>query len=154
MQLRRVVELAGMLDYCDFVEQPSLLSDLGRQRPDLIVKLPGGRTVVIDAKVPLEAYLDAQEVTDDNLREQLMAEHARQVREHMTKLGGKNYWEQVQPSPEFVVMFLPGEAFFQAALQQDSSLIEFGVRARVFPASPLTLIALLQVVGQGWQQDR
>lgn len=154
VQLRRVIELAGMLPYCDFVEQPSLIGDQGRQRPDLIVKLPGGKTIVIDAKVPLEAYLDATDAQDDAVRERRMLDHARQVRDHMTKLGAKSYWEQVQPSPEFVVMFLPGESFFQAALQHDAELIDFGVRCQVFPASPITLIALLQVVAQGWRQDR
>ncbi len=125
MQLRRVVELAGMLDYCDFDEQPSLLGETGRQRPDLIVKLPGNRTIVIDAKVPLEAYLDAQEAPDDPSRARKMLDHARQVRDHMTKLGSKSYWDSVQPSPDFAVMFLPGEAFFQSALQHDPQLIEY-----------------------------
>jgi DNA recombination protein RmuC len=154
IQLRRVIEMAGMLPYCDFVEQPSLLGELGRQRPDLVVKLPGGKTIVIDAKVPLEAYLDATDAQDDAVRERRMVDHARQVREHMSKLGAKSYWEQVQPSPEFVVMFLPGESFFQAALQHDPELIDFGVRCQVFPASPITLIALLQVVAQGWRHER
>jgi DNA recombination protein RmuC len=154
IQLRRVIEMAGMLPYCDFVEQPSLLGEFGRQRPDLIVKLPGGKTIVIDAKVPLEAYLDATDAQDDAVRERRMVDHARQVRDHMTKLGAKSYWEQVQPSPEFVVMFLPGESFFQSALQHDPELIDFGVRCQVFPASPITLIALLQVVAQGWRHER
>jgi DNA recombination protein RmuC len=154
VQLRRVVEVAGMLPYCDFDEQPSLLGEFGRQRPDLIVKLPGGKTIVVDAKVPLEAYLDATDAQEETVRERRMIDHARQVREHMSKLGAKGYWEQVQPSPEFVVMFLPGEAFFQSALQHDAELIDFGVRTHVYPASPITLIALLQVVAQGWRHER
>jgi DNA recombination protein RmuC len=154
MQLRRVVEMAGMLAHCDFDEQPSLLAEHGRQRPDLVVKLPGGKTIVVDAKVPLEAYLDATDAQDEAVRDRRMIHHARQVRDHMSKLGAKTYWEQVQPSPEFVVMFLPGESFFQGALQHDPELIDYGVRCQVFPASPITLIALLQVVAQGWRHER
>jgi len=154
VQLRRVIELAGMIDHCDFEEQPSLIGEFGRQRPDVIVKLPGNRTIVVDAKVPLEAYLAAQETEDDAIRTRRLGDHARQLRDHMTKLGAKSYWEQVQPSPEFVVMFLPGESFFQSALQQDSALMEYGVRTQVFPASPITLIALLHVVAQGWRHER
>jgi DNA recombination protein RmuC len=154
IQLRRVVEMAGMLAHCDFDEQPSLLAEHGRQRPDLVVKLPGGKTIVVDAKVPLEAYLDATDAQDETVRDRRMIHHARQVREHMSKLGAKSYWEQVQPSPEFVVMFLPGESFFQSALQHDPELIDYGVRCQVFPASPITLIALLQVVSQGWRHER
>jgi DNA recombination protein RmuC len=154
MQLRRVVELAGMLPYCDFMEQPSLLAEFGRQRPDLLVKLPGGKTIVVDAKVPLEAYLDATDAQDEAVRQRRMVDHARQVRDHMAKLGAKSYWEPVQPSPEFVVMFLPGEAFFQSALQHDPELLDMGVRCQVYPSSPITLIALLQVVAQGWRHER
>jgi DNA recombination protein RmuC len=154
MQLRRAVEMAGMVAYCDFEEQPMLLAELGRQRPDLVIKLPGQRTVVVDAKVPLEAYLTAQEAQDDDARAEQMASHTRQMREHIAKLGAKGYWEHVQPSPEFVVMFLPGESIFQAALQHDPGLIDYGVRNQVFPASPITLIALLQVVAQGWRHER